>query len=686
MEGVDFYNNSKLWYFYKENILGEALKQIQKEQPSDFLSLIEEYLNLESEINQLQSYGECTTKLYSLKEKLDEKNDPILFSHLLLSEGEILRKRGKLIESRDIITDAITNFEKIKEQYQFGIIFACRKMIHVLYLLGDYKAAKKFCEMGMSFITDKKLYVDSYIAFLNNMGIIMQAQGESSRAVVFLDEAFKLAKLEKKYDIFASLANNLGDFYLNQGNYKKAQEYLIIGMETAKELNYTDMLCYLYINLGLLESNKGNWANAENYYNVGMKIAQKSVKALHSTYLSEIALHYRRKGNYSESISKFKEAIALYRLNQIENNEFIKTLGSLAELLGIIDDFEAAYAYLKEARNLARQKKMQLGNLQISLILAKLSLLKSDYIFADYVLSDISFYLSDEIEKNFIIEFKLTLVECFIQNYKVTKNKDIIDKASKILEEIVEISEENQLLPYLIHAKFLQAVLISIRPENRDEAIKNLNFTIKLAKEKEIESLKRIGNVILEDLERKKYSSEELADLFIQYFNTLNYTIKISDDEREMIEKIGILLISISDLGPDIIAGIDRPEELDEIQGMRMATFISVSIGQGGEYHQGLFGPLPISAPNQSLALISSHIIKDKTNKDKRLADSNLALMTILVPEKIIRFFNDRSIIQTIISNNLEEITSLAEITEEILYNVKTEIIENILPTIPSKK
>lgn len=685
MEEVDFFNNSKSWFMFKENSLEDALEQIQKEPPSNFFSLVEEFLHLEIKIDQLQNYENCKKNLMNFKEKLDKEIYPILSNHLLLSEGELLRKNGHLIESRDIITDVINYFEKIKEQYQFGIIIACRKMVHVSYLLGDYPIARKYAELGMSYIIDKKKNIEIYIAFLNNMGIIWQAQGEINSAAKFFDEAFHLAKMEKKNRSISTLANNLGDIYLQRGNYKKAREYLIIGMETAKKFNMTDMLCYLYLNLGNMESNRGKSPIAEEYYNIGFEIAQKSVNALLPTYLSEMALHYRRMGNYTESICKLRESISLFRSNNIENNEFIKTLVSLAELLGIIDDFDAAYAFLREARVLAKKKKIQLGNLQVNLVLAKLLLMRSDYNTASYILSDISDNLTNEIENDFKIEYKLTLVEAFIQNYKKTKNTEVVEKAQKILSQIIEIGEENQLIPYLIHAKFLQAVLISIRPENRDEAIKNLNLTIRMAKENEIEALKNIGSVILEDLERKEYNGEELADLFIQHFNSLNFSIKISEDERQLIDNIGILLISLSDFGPDIIASINRPEELDEIQGMRMATFVSVSIGQGGDYHQGLFGPLPISAPSQFLALIYSHLVKDESNKDKRLADSNLAFMTILVPEKIIRFFNDRSIIQAIISNNLEKITSLPEITEEVLFKVKKEIIENILPAIPLK-
>ena len=116
---------------------------------------------------------------------------------------------------------------------------------------------------------------------------------------------------------------------------------------------------------------------------------------------------------------------------------------------------------------------------------------------------------------------------------------------------------------------------------------------------------------------------------------------------------------------------------------MNVAISISVSVGQGHEYHKGLFGPLPIALPSHSRAFIYSLILTDEENIDKRLNESNLALVTLLLPEKIVKFFNDRILLESLFNQQFNHIESITEITEKFLEHFLSKIKKRIIPIVP---
>ncbi|UYP44753.1 hypothetical protein NEF87_001038 [Candidatus Lokiarchaeum ossiferum] len=124
-------------------------------------------------------------------------------------------------------------------------------------------------------------------------------------------------------------------------------------------------------------------------------------------------------------------------------------------------------------------------------------------------------------------------------------------------------------------------------------------------------------------------------------------------------------------------------KNLDEVKGMKVAISISVSVGQGQEYHKGLFGPLPTALPSNSLAFIYSLILTDDESQDKRLNEANLALVTLLIPEEIIKFFNDRILLESMFDQQFSHIKKMAEITEKFLERFLSKIKQRIIPIVP---
>ncbi|UYP44752.1 hypothetical protein NEF87_001037 [Candidatus Lokiarchaeum ossiferum] len=561
MNPSDFFNTSKTWKSYQEKEIETALLEVKKETSTPLMKLIEEFLILDQTIYKMQNYTLAKELSSKLLARVSEKENPILFAHTLLVDGEIERFTGQLVSAKEKIEKSKTIFENQSDSYEFGTLLANRKLTTVYYNLGDYKTAKKYCKTGLNLISNKKKYVIIYLELLNNLAIISQDQGHMQKSLKILDEAFNLANQEQKFRIATILANNLADLTIKLGEYKKAKKYLAIGMENAKKRDYKESICYLYENSSILYSYQGKFKEAEKYFDLGISLSKKYAKFLHPMFLSSQAMHYRRKGNYAEAIKIFRKSISSYCENNIENMYYIQTLCSFADLLGIVKKYEEAYANLAKAKSLARKKEALGDKLLIDLVFARIQLIKGDFISANYLLADVIDQCNEEIDYHFIVECKLSQVEGHILHYQNSQKVGSIQSAKEILDEIILMGEKKHLLPDLIHAKFLQAVLMATNPENTKNAVKELKSTIYSAKSSGITKYERFGEIIVEDLERKEYNDRELMDLFMNHFNSMSYRTTLSNEEKKFINQIGMILISQSDYGPEISKSHNRPEE-----------------------------------------------------------------------------------------------------------------------------
>lgn len=684
MAKLDFYNNSKTWNFYMNEDVKASIRENKEEISSEFNILIGKFLEIENLILAAQNCDEAKIQLKNLKKLVKKQDYPLLFSHLYLLESDIERDIGNLTKAMQLIDSAIKSFENNSEDYIFGKIKSYQSKAGLHYHIGDYPEARMCCEIALNQIINKKKYIVSFIGLSNNLATVLQAQGEEKKASEIYNKAIGMAKTENKTNNYVRIANNLGDLYLQLGEYKKADFFLQEGIKIAKRENYQELFSFFNLNIATLYSNQGKFHDAEKYFEVGKELTKNKVNYIYPIFIAEMALHFRRKGNYSKAIELFKESIILYQEKKMANKEYIITLCNFAEILSVVDNFPEAFKYLTEARLLSSQKKSQDLAIRTKLVFSKILLMKNDYESANYVLAEITEKLREEISHNLQIECKLANVESLLLNYQQTQEKTTLDKINEVLFRVIKMAEEKHLIPYQIHAKYLQSIMIAMNPEKIEKAVEKLSTTIKLAKENEISRLENLGGIILAELERKVWNKQELAKMLIQNYNLIRDQAKISWDDEELVKNIAMVLISMSDFGPDIIASYNKPVELDDTNGIRVATFITVSIGQGGEYHEGLFGPLPLSSPKNYLAIIYSHILKDEKAKDQRLQQSNLALLTLFIPEALIKFFNNRQHIQEIINFSIQDVESLSEISDQILEKITTNIIGEIIPTIPS--
>lgn len=93
----------------------------------------------------------------------------------------------------------------------------------------------------------------------------------------------------------------------------------------------------------------------------------------------------------------------------------------------------------------------------------------------------------------------------------------------------------------------------------------------------------------------------------------------------------------------------------------KLGLFYFTAIGQGGDYHQGLYGPLPVPNDKEHVSFVFAALVTDEAQLDKRAGGQSYTLVCLMCPRSQVPKYIDRPAIEA----NLDEmITSLKDVSE----------------------
>ena len=139
------------------------------------------------------------------------------------------------------------------------------------------------------------------------------------------------------------------------------------------------------------------------------------------------------------------------------------------------------------------------------------------------------------------------------------------------------------------------------------------------------------------------------------------------------------VLIGESEHGPTIF-GVENISESNQDFLIKLAAYVNIAIGQGGSYHYGLFGPLPVPERRDIVAIVYSFSIKDPNLKDKRLRGLNFAMFAFLMSTEVLNFFYDRDLLHQVFTDSLHEVNKMDEIGINNLSMLRHNILEKCVP------
>ncbi len=113
---------------------------------------------------------------------------------------------------------------------------------------------------------------------------------------------------------------------------------------------------------------------------------------------------------------------------------------------------------------------------------------------------------------------------------------------------------------------------------------------------------------------------------------------------------------------------------LDRDLEVSMGGYLFSAIGQGQQYHLGIFGPIPWGPKDlKQVAYVYSSMLTDSGVPDNRLKDTNYTLICLILRHDIANLV-ERSSLKRTLDSKVKKISDLASLTEDQIQNMVRDI------------
>ncbi|MFQ5981272.1 MAG: tetratricopeptide repeat protein [Candidatus Heimdallarchaeota archaeon] len=176
---------------------------------------------------------------------------------------------------------------------------------------------------------------------------------------------------------------------------------------------------------------------------------------------------------------------------------------------------------------------------------------------------------------------------------------------------------------------------------------------------------------------------QERSDEFHRRFLILQEQIErqaIHPPKEQMVSydpaQIFLLGIKMTKMGPEVFLSQELPfgwknDDLDEFE-LKVGIYYTTALGQGGAFHEGLYGPLPLTT--NYVSLVYSRVLPDKTQADPRMPGRTYTVFCVGYPRGKESIFLERPVVSQIFEEKMSQLSDLSELTRDDLDNLRSSI------------
>ena len=216
-------------------------------------------------------------------------------------------------------------------------------------------------QRALSLAQKNNLAIDVWGAF-NNIGLLLQDQGQLDAAATNFDTARKGFEDLGQFGEASNACNNLGTISLNQGNIDKAEGYFEEALVLAGKSNDESRVAQAHVNKGLFHEQAGQLLNAEKEFKTAMEkyvsLGLESNVGFVNNTLGDLYLHEAKYDDARQAYSEGSKVPELHAWSEasLVNLDLQQGRSTAADLLGRIDVAiqEAKDAEDKESESFAR--------------------------------------------------------------------------------------------------------------------------------------------------------------------------------------------------------------------------------------------------------------------------------------------------------------------------------------------
>ncbi|HKZ41574.1 MAG TPA: tetratricopeptide repeat protein, partial [Candidatus Hodarchaeales archaeon] len=545
---------------------------------------------------------------------------------LLRAEGHSPNDIGfLLVKARNLLANNLTNMGRREEGYRFHL-------------------------QNLQLLQQRKNLEDLAVCY-NNVGYYHLMRGEYLAASKYLEDAQRTIKqLEQQPDrpapeqlrVLKRIFNeNTALTLIRRGEYGKARGLLEEDLKSAERDNDLSAKVKIIHDLGIIRMEQGYYDNAMSLFLQARDLSREtSNERRMAMVLGDLAELHSRLGRVREGSEWITECIRLFNANKNEE-DIVKRYCQLFEFSDLLakEDEEEVISHINHASRLAIQHESEEELLLTNFYLAS-RFFRHNHIDLSLMLFD-SMYSRARVLGNhqLIASCEMYLSAIQISYFLESGTASSVQKAKEYISSIIADSRKECLTLSEIRGLYLSSIA-KICTSDIDQALLDLGTASSIAKETENHLVVEKIDTLLHDVSMLKVMSSSstqytLPDFFILRHGARSFLQEFMlwtnlDKVSRKIENFGYILVIQEESGPAIAyQSSDTGVYASEDELVKSSVSVTLAIGQGSGYHQGLFGPFPIN--ERSNGLIFSLFVPDSRPVYLTRPGKNFVLYVLLL-------------------------------------------------------
>ncbi|MCP4131213.1 MAG: tetratricopeptide repeat protein, partial [bacterium] len=189
---------------------------------------------------------------------------------------------------------------------------------------------------------------------LNNTSLVYRAQGDSVRALEYLEKSLKIRRDLGDKRGEGSVLNNIGQVYEARGDHTRTLEYLEMSLEVFREVRDKSGEGVAINNLSQVYGALGNYSKSFDYLKEALKISRElGDKNTENSILANFGSIYHIRGDSRKALEYLEKSLKICREVGSKNREGT-TLGSIGTIYYTLGDPLKAREYLEESLKIHR--------------------------------------------------------------------------------------------------------------------------------------------------------------------------------------------------------------------------------------------------------------------------------------------------------------------------------------------
>ena len=465
-----------------------------------------------------------------------------------------------------------------------------------------------------------------------------------------MDRAVILSLSTFNHILLPSILNNIGTTFVTIGQYQKAERAFKKALVSCDDVSAYITKISINTNLGELDLIRGKLVEAEYSFTENLKVARKvpSLKQVEIKCLINLGKLSLMRRKYPQAARYFESALQIMDFLKIQK-DMPELLANYARTLLFLKNYDSTENLIDRAKAIASS----IGQEDIyPMILITEGMFYQETNGSKDLKALDSFLMASIKAKDQQNHFATLESAMYLAEYYLSGDQPKFDSAKTYLNEAIELAIEGDILPLVVRGYLLSAT-INATELNFGLALSDIGQAEQTARKADLEielnDIQSLKQRIKHQLPYVPWISEssDVRDPSLTLSLIFRMTRRLPTIGHEsfsffdILNDISLLMYHFTPTGPNLYYATNDTS-LDKLMISNLGVLLTMMIGQGHSYFEGLYGPLPLQKTN-SLILCYTTFLIDPNNSDPRFGGQNFIVYALVYPNDVERsLFYDR--------------------------------------------